>query len=401
MKLLFAATAAVALMPAAAMAQSNTAEGGRNGLSWTASSNVVGQNSTGTVAAGGNPLYLAPNTDGYSGVVGLLMTYSNGDRFVCSGSLLTTGKILTAAHCVSNGFAAGGSGGQALDLVRTQVLFQNNASSAADDNVYALGAGVISIDVAGYNVNVGYTGEVIDQNDIALLTLSEAAPAFAQAYEIYNAGDLTGSAFNVTGYGTRSLTGGVDGTTGPGAGAGTGRRREGDNLYDYRFGDAAFNGFFTDRDASGENFFGRADVAFSYISDFDNGLAANSQACRIAAAVMAGGTAAATARGFCTNGLGLREVGIAGGDSGGAAFINGRIASVNSYSLSFGADFGDFKPGLQSSWGELNGFVPTFIHSDFIAGIPEPGTWAMMILGFGFVGGAMRRGVKKTRFSFA
>ncbi len=73
---------------------------------------------------------------------------------------------------------------------------------------------------------------------------------------------------------------------------------------------------------------------------------------------------------------------------------------MNSYSLSFGANFGDFKPGLQSSWGELNGFVPTFIHADFINGVPEPGTWAMMILGFGFVGGALRRR-SKSQLSFA
>jgi hypothetical protein len=110
----------------------------------------------------------------------------------------------------------------------------------------------------------------------------------------------------------------------------------------------------------------------------------------VAAAVI-GSSAAAAANGFCTNGVGVQEVGIAGGDSGGAAFIGGKIASVNSYSLSFGTGFGDFKPGLQSSWGEMNGFVPTFIHADFIAGVPEPSTWAMMILGFAVVGGGMRR----------
>ena len=64
---------------------------------------------------------------------------------------------------------------------------------------------------------------------------------------------------------------------------------------------------------------------------------------------------------------------------------------MNSYSLTFGTGFGDYKNGLQSSWGELNGFVPTFIHADFIAGVPEPGTWAMMIAGLGAVGFSMRR----------
>lgn len=411
MKMLYAAVAAVAVMPAAAMAGPNSVSGASNGVSWTASSNIVGQTSTATVASGGNPLYLAPNTSGYSGVVGMLMTYANGNQFVCSGSLLTSGKILTAAHCVSNGFAKTANG-VASGLVRTQVLFQNPVSSAADGFIYDLNpANVVAIDVASYNINVSYTGEVIDQNDIAVLTLAQAAPAFAQAYDLYLGGDLTGDQFNVTGYGNRSLVGGAEGTTGPGAGAGVGRRRQGDNIYDYRLGDSAFNGFFTNENANGRNFFGFADIEYSYISDFDNGTATNSQACRIASASNIAGPTVAQARGFCTNGLGLTEVGIAGGDSGGAAFIDGKIASVNSYSLTFGAAWGDYKcdppipPSttprcLQSSWGEMNGFVPTFIHADFINGVPEPGTWAMMILGFGFVGGALRRR-GTTQLSFA
>jgi hypothetical protein len=409
MKMLYAAVAAVALSPVAALANGNTASGSSDGLSWEASSNIVGQRSTGTVASGGNPIHLAPHqpvapsTFSYSGVVGLLMTYNINNQvsqFVCSGSLLTNGQILTAAHCVSNG-AWKTSNGVAAGLVQTQVLFQNSASNLADENIYGFPAGVTAIDVASYNIHGGYTGAVIDQNDIALLTLSQAAPAFAQAYEIYNQGDLTGDQFNVTGFGTRSSAGGQQGTDG-GFGLGPSRLRQGDNLYDYRLGDAAFAGFFTDARPNGNQFFGsKASIEYSYISDFDRTIdpvtglpavsPANSQACRLAAALVAGGTAGATALGFCTNGVGLNEVGIAGGDSGGAAFINGQIASVNSYSLTFGTGFGDYKTGLQSSWGELNGFVPTFIHADFIAGIPEPGTWAMMILGFGFVGGVLRR----------
>lgn len=398
-KTLYAAVAAVALMPAAAMA--NTASGSSHGLNWEASSTIVGQTGTGTAAAvpPGNPAYLAPNTNGYSGSVGMLMTYANGSQFVCTGSLLTSGKILTAAHCVSDGYYKTEQG-IAAGLVRTQVIFQSNASSAADGYIYDLNPGVTAIDVTGYNIHYGYTGEVIDQNDIAVLTLAEAAPAFAQAYDLYTGGDLTGEGFNVNGFGTRSITGGVDGTTGPGAGAGVGRRRQGNNVYDYRLGDDAFGGFFTDRDANGENFFGYGETEYTYLSDFDNGTATNSQSCRLAAALVAGGAAGAAALGFCTNGVGALEVGIAGGDSGGAAFINGQIASVNSFGLTFGTGFGDFKAGLNDSWGELNGFVPTFIHADFINGVPEPGTWAMMILGFGFVGGALRRR-GKTQLSFA
>jgi hypothetical protein len=93
--------------------------------------------------------------------------------------------------------------------------------------------------------------------------------------------------------------------------------------------------------------------------------------------------------------LGAREVGIAPGDSGGPAFIDGRLASVNSYGLTFGNDFGDVDLILNSSWGEYSGYVPIYLHADWIRGIqasvPEPESWALMILGFGFVGGALRR----------
>ncbi|MFQ3596008.1 MAG: PEPxxWA-CTERM sorting domain-containing protein, partial [Sphingomonadaceae bacterium] len=98
---------------------------------------------------------------------------------------------------------------------------------------------------------------------------------------------------------------------------------------------------------------------------------------------------------------GATEVGVAGGDSGGPQFnADGRIVSVTSYGLSFGVQWGDCRAGLQSSCGELNGFVPLYIHRDFILSnllpieggvIPEPGTWAMLIAGFGFVGAAARR----------
>jgi hypothetical protein len=394
---LYATVAVAALAPAVAVAGSGTQSGtGSNGLSWTATSRIVGQNSTATVAAGGNPAYLATNARGYSGVVGLLMTYSDGSQFVCSGALTAGNRIVTAAHCVSNGYQ-NGPGGKAADLVRTQAFFYDGVSSGDDPYFYNSPPGVTAIDIAGYNVNTGYTGEVIDQNDIAVLTLASAAPDYAQAYALYGGGDLTGSTFNVAGLGTRSLTGGVDGTTGPGAGAGVGRRRQGDNIYDYSWGNAAFGGFFTDRDASGENFFGTAEVEFSFISDFDRlGSGANNQACFVAQAV-----AGAAGLQFCTQAVGPLEVSIAGGDSGGPGFINGQLASVNSYGLSFGTSFGDSKSGLQSSFGELNGFVPIFLHTGFIANVPEPSTWALLILGFGVAGAAMRRKIKvQARYAF-
>jgi len=354
--------------------------GSRDGLTWTAKSRVIGQTPTSAVLSpnnsigGGDPIYFPAANK--RGTVALIMTYADGGRFICSGSVIGGGmSIATAGHCVSGG------AGTANPVSTTAYFFKGDPNERTPFQT-----GGVAIDITRYMVNPGYTGEVIDQNDIAILRLASAAPSWADVYDLYT-GDINGLDFNVAGYGTRSTVGGASGNTAPN-GARTGWLREGDNTYDYAWGDAAFGGFFTDRDGAGENFFGLADVQYSYVSDFDNGLAAQDQSCRIAAAVGA-------PAGFgCGLGLGAREVGIAGGDSGGPGFIDGKLASINSYGLTFGADFGDFGGGLNSGWGEYSGYVPIFIHTDFInyaIAVPEPGSWAMLIAGFGLTGAAMRR----------
>jgi hypothetical protein len=362
------------------------ASGSKNGMSWAAVSRIIGQTATSDVGpppnntiGGGNPLY-KPSAN-KSGTVALIMEYANGDRFICSGSVLGDGRsIATAAHCVS-----GGAG--TANPVKTTVHFYNGNP---DERAVAPGASETR-SVTAYFVHPEYTGEVIDQNDIAILRINKEAPASAQRYDLYTNGDLTGTQFNVAGYGTRSTTGGDNGNTPP-FGARTGYLREGDNIYDYAWGDARFQGFFSDYRFEGgtENFFGTADVEFSFISDFDNGRRAQDQSRRIANALGLGPLGNTF---FDNTGLGAREVGIAGGDSGGPGFVDGKLASINSYGLTFGPDFGDFGGGLNAGWGEFSGYVPVYIHTDFIAStaVPEPASWAMLILGFGLTGAAARR----------
>jgi hypothetical protein len=239
-------------------------------------------------------------------------------------------------------------------------------------------------------VHPDYTGEVIDQNDIAVLRLESAAPSWATPYELYTDPDIGGQVFNVAGYGTRSTAGGAQGRTDP-FDARTGYLREGDNRFDYAWGNPLFQNFFTALDGNGENFFGTADIEFSFISDFDNGLMAQDMSRRVANAL---GLGPIGNNNFLDFGLGAREVGIAGGDSGGGGFINGKLASINSYGLTFGSPFGDFGGGFNAGWGEMSGYVPIFIHTDFInaaVSVPEPSSWALMIAGFGLAGGGVRR----------
>lgn len=369
--------------PAVIGARVKTQTGTVNGMSFTAASRIVGVGSTATAAGGGNPLYF-PDRPSQNGVVALIIDQGAAGSFICSGSLLPDRRsILTAAHCVS-----GGAG--TPNPVSTTAFFYGGSNP---DLVVPFNAASTAISVSNFFVNPNYTGQVIDENDVAVLRLSSLAPSFARAYNIATTSDLEGQVFNIAGYGGRSTVGGNLGVD-----LGTGRLRQGLNRYDFRLGDPGFGGFFTDiNPATGRNFFGTASIANSILADFDNGFAANDASCLLGSAF------GLVNDQFCNLGLGLREVSSAGGDSGGPQFINGRIASLTSYGLSFGANFGDILGGLQSSFGEFNGFVPTFIHADFINAslVPEPASWAMMIIGFGFVGGAVRRRRTKINVSFA
>ncbi|MFM2446490.1 MAG: hypothetical protein RI936_937, partial [Pseudomonadota bacterium] len=93
---------------------------------------------------------------------------------------------------------------------------------------------------------------------------------------------------------------------------------------------------------------------------------------------------------YCNLGTGAREVGVAGGDSGGPQFIGSLISGVNSFGLTFGRSFGDSlciptptsSGCLQSSFGEFSGYVPTYLHTAFIRAsmVPEPGSLALLAL---------------------
>lgn len=361
----FLCAAAVIAVPTTAMARTKTISGQVGDFSFEASNLIVGVTSTATAGGGGNPTYFA-NAPVYRGVVTLIMEYSSG-AFICTGSAVAGNKIVTAAHCVSDGFGTAGP-------LRTRAYF----TDSVDPDLVRFGAGfnpvagVTALDVSHIHVNPGYTGQVIDQNDIAVLSLAGTIPVYAPIYDFFG-GNPIANLFNVVGNGARSDTGGSIG-----ANLGTGRMRQGDNLFDFVWGSPQFGGFFTDTD-----FWGTADYAFSLVSDFDSGLAAND----------VGGALSAFFPGQVANlGVGAREVSVAGGDSGGPAFINGRIAAITSYGAKFGNPNTDVDAFLNSSFGEMNGYVPVRIHGDWLKSVvPEPATWAMMIAGFGLVGAVARR----------
>ena len=336
-----------------------------NVADWQFQSDIVGQNSTATVAGGGNPLYI-PSQSAYRSTVGILMNYGAGGQFVCSGTLINATSVVTAAHCVSDG-----SGARPLS---TTVFFNSTNSDLA---VYGQPSGVDTRAVGYIAVNPLYSGQVVDQNDIAILRLSQAAPGYVTPAALSSLSDLTGFEHIVAGYGSRSLSGGTNGTL-SGFGLGVGRLRYAGNRFDFRFGDADFAGYF-------DNAFGGADTNHVWISDFDNGTAFRDNSCNIGTFEGLTNPVFSSAK-YCNRGIGAFEGIGAGGDSGGSYFVNGKLAAVHSFALWYRSD------ESANRFGQFKGAVPIYFHRDFIAGaIPEPASWAMLIAGFGLTGGTMRR----------
>lgn len=360
------ATLGLMLASAAAQATPGVASGQYGNFVWKAQNSIVGQTSTATIAGGGNPLYL-PTYPKYNGVVSIIMEYDEGG-FICSGTLLEDRRsIATAAHCVTIGGVAPN---------KTTVYFYDGPDA---DTVTFLSSDAARRKVSNILVNPDYTGNVIDDSDIAILRLSAGAPAFANDYALYAGEDLGGLDFNVAGYGGRSDTGGAAGDN-----LGTGRLRQGDNRFDFRMGDADFAGGW-------ELIFGQPteELAHSWLSDFDNGRDENDTSCLLVADPFFG----LSGPKYCNTGLGEIEVSVAGGDSGGPEFIDGQLAAVTSYGLSFGSFYGDVDEALNSSWGEFNGFVPIYLHRDFIdaALVPAPAGFALVGLGLAGLAGLRRR----------
>lgn len=328
--LLLVLLTALALSPAAASADDD--------LPYLARSSIV------TTLDPSLPIYSAPPGVGYDGVAGLLITRPTG-TFLCTGSMVGVLRrhVLTAAHCL-------------VDASSVEAVF------FPPDEAPIIRA------TSSYTIREGYTGEVIDENDIAIVDLGEAGEVREiSSYDLFD-GVAVGRDYNQVGFGASGS--GLTGTTVPG-----GLRRQGFNRFDFAGIDPIFGDFW-----DGQN------VLFA---DFDSGLPAQDASCRLTAFFVADTSP------YCDAGLGPFEVLSGPGDSGGPLFVDGRVAAIASFGITFtGGVVGDIDGELNSTFGEFAGYVPIAPHARWIrkqVAAPEPTTFALLLVGLLALGAAARK----------
>lgn len=255
----------------------------------------------------------------YDGVVRV----SHGG-YTATGALLYEGRaVLTAAHLFT----------VAPQSAATRVLFK---TVHGETELYA----------QRVSIHPSYQTYLYD-NDLALVWLSAPAPVEADRYTLYRRSDELGQIFTMVGYGQTG-----SGWTGAQAGTPTGNQRlkalnrfDADDVVVVQAMQAIWG---LTHDPS------IMTPGTQLYADFDDGNPLHDAAGRLLH--------------LHDLGLGVEEGMIAPGDSGGPAFIDGKIAGVASYNtnLSLSNVVSDIDNTLNASFGELGGWQRVSAHQQWI-----------------------------------
>lgn len=287
-----------------------------------------------------------------SGVVEIVSNI-NGANYGCTGSLLTDGfSILTAGHCLTTG---------------------TTSAAASNVTVYFQGPnGMVAEAVSKINIDAAYSpGNSQNGSDLAVLTLTNMAPAFAEEYSLYSGNGALDTPLVMAGYGVSGTgTAGANGTFGT---LQAGENEYMGNGYDFfHYSNQLLTGEFYDASRPSTN---ALSCSAGYVYSCSN----------------------------ATPYAGLDEVDISSGDSGGPTFYDGEIIGVHDLNLCVSyTNTSCAEPPAEGStdtsyFGDLFADTSVAANLAFIGaaetGVPEPGSVALIAGGaFVWLGVRLRLG---------